>query len=213
MDILVKDRLKSVQRAQRLDEFDYSGPRIYLGDTNKPMVKYYALKLQQTVFEEEDKSKACENYPNTYYKSYHECDDDFVQNILKKIFPEGFMPIWASDMAGNVTSLIKLTTKLSKKQDTMYTNLMKGSISTKCPLPCKSTEIKAILNDEKNASGNQSKIDIVFSNNVFISTTKFKKFYVGSFVSGLGGQMGFWLGLGVLQMLELVFSSIWKMIF
>ena len=87
---------------------------------------------------------------------------------------------------------------------------MQGAILSDCLKPCKTTSVAVVLNDRKIVDGNRSKIDITFSNNVLISTTDFRKFDIVSFLSGLGGQMGFWLGCGVLQMLEISINTFKK---
>ena len=46
-------------------------------------------------------------------------------------------------------------------------------------------------------------IDLTFSSKVFVTETDFAKFTISSFLSEVGGSMGLWLGLGVVQVLEL----------
>ena len=117
VDVLVEDRLKSVGMAQRLNAFDITGPRIALGDSNKAQHMYYAVQMHQTVFVEKDKSKSCMEYPSSQYESYAACNDDFVHKFLRKIFPAGFIPVWATDNLAQVTTSMTLQYQLSKRQD------------------------------------------------------------------------------------------------
>ena len=171
--ISIEDRLKSVHRANRLNKFCSSGPRFYLNEPSKAVIKYYAVQLRQTVYVEADKSKSCVDYPNTQYESYSACDDAFVQKFLKKTFPEDFLPIWATDNITNVTNFLKLKAELSEKQKRRYSNLIKGKAETDCFRPCKSTQIKAVFNDEKTVAGSRSKIELIFSNKVSIFDNRF----------------------------------------
>ena len=55
-----------------------------------------------------------------------------------------------------------------------------------------------------NTIANQSTIDIVFDDKVTITTFYFPKFNIADFLSALGGSMGLWLGLGVVQTFEII---------
>ena len=208
--ILVEDRLKSVKRAQKLNKFGHSGPAFKLEDTNTSINKYYALQFHQNIFLEMDQSRACVDYPSLHFESYDECDNKFVNKFLENNFPKDFLPIWATDDIANVTKLIKLDGKVSGKQMRAYKDLIKGTTQSDCRQPCKSTDIKAVFVEEKTVGGDESKIDIIFSNIVSISRTKYPKFNLVTFVSALGGSMGFWLGLGVDQILDLVITLLSK---
>ena len=200
----MEDRLKSVRRAQKKNRFGNSGSEIYLEDKADSTYKYYAVQFHQNVFVEGDPSKDCTEYPNTHFESYAECDSDFVEKFLERNFPKGFLPVWATEDLANVTELMYLNGKVSQMQLTALMDLVAGTALPDCRPPCKSTEIKTVFVDEKNVAGDKSKIDIAFSNFVSIKRTDFPKFKLASFVSILGGSMGFWLGLGVVQILELL---------
>ena len=66
-----------------------------------------------------------------------------------------------------------------------------------------STKIKTVFVDKKSSEvRKRSKIDILFSNNVKVTVNDFAKFNHWEFLSEIGGSLGLWLGLGVVQMLE-----------
>ena len=45
-------------------------------------------------------------------------------------------------------------------------------------------------------------MELIFGETVTVTTTDFIEFSVASFVADVGGAMGLWLGLGIMQFLE-----------
>ena len=85
-----------------------------------------------------------------------------------------------------------------------YYDIMSGDSESDCLEPCTQTKIAtAFLTDKVIDHHNRSKIDITFSKMVSISRTDFPKFNLAAFVSSIGGSMGFWLGLSVIQAMNL----------
>ena len=112
------------------------------------------------------------------------------------------MPIWATDDMNKVTKyLVDKDKNISKS--VWFDDAISGNIISTCLQPCKSTKITTVLVDKKDELRNQSKIDIIFSNTVKQSVNDFPEFNFGQFLSSLGGSMGLWLGLGVVQSLEI----------
>ena len=71
--------------------------------SNLNITQYSAttIKLPQTIYSEEDKSKPCINYPTEKFASYGECDENFVyQNILEKF---GFISFWSARSLNQVS--------------------------------------------------------------------------------------------------------------
>ena len=58
-------------------------------------------------------------------------------------------------------------------------------------------------------SPNPNMLSLSFSQTVQVTTTDFVTPPVSSFLSEVGGSMGLWLGLGVLQALEMVLTLAW----
>ena len=207
--IFLEDRLKSLKRGQKFIKKSHGD--LALENQNKSIYKYFAAHFHQNNFVETDPAKNCEDYPTTQFESYDQCDDHFVKKYLETNFPNDFLPIWATDDLDSVTKLMSLDGKISGLQRRNYGDLIEGIIQSDCPLPCKSTEITTVFVDEKIVGRNESKIDIFFPRAITTSTTDFPKFNLPEFVSAIGGSMGFWLGLGVLQILELVVHMLCEM--
>ena len=201
--ILMEDRLKSIKRPQKVSGLGNIGPELFVKNQSSIVYKYYAAKFHQNTFLESDPSKHCSNYPNSQHESYEDCDDKFVRKFLETYFPDGFLPVWATDDSVNVTQRINLNGQVDEFQLKRYQYLYDGSTQSDCLSPCKSTEIRTDYIDEKVKSSGFSKIEIGFSSIVSTSTTNFPKFHLETFVSSLGGLMGLWLGPGVVQVLAL----------
>ena len=162
--------------------------------------KYYAVKFHQKIFVEDDPTNLCKTYPNDMFKSYEDCDADFINRVLETV--------WATNDLAKVTQKWIIDDDFTNKV-IPYTDLVLGTAVNDCPLPCTTTQITAVFLDEKTEKNSKySKIDIAFSDTVTVTKNVFPKFNPAEFLSELGGSMGFWLGLGVVQTLELVFGFV-----
>ena len=50
----------------------------------------------------------------------------------------------------------------------------------------------------------QVSVELLFSDSVMVTTFYFPVFYLTDLLSSLGGSLGLWLGLGILQLLQVV---------
>ena len=133
-----------------------------------------------------------------------------MMNVMKKDYPPDFVPVWATDDLSRVTERIHGDKEEFDNKEIPYFNIVAGNAKSDCPLPCKSTKIMSVFLDEKSEPKNTSKIDIAFSDTLTITTSDFPKFNPAEFLSTLGGSMGLWLGLGVVQTIEIVLNAILK---
>ena len=160
------------------------------------------IKLKENIFVEEDTSKNCVNYPHGKYESYNACDEDFLRNAI----PPGLVPIWSANYMENVTNHLFVTNIIYPPYD--YGDLADGTQKSSCLLPCSTINIESRLLAEKSASDNNSVINLTFSQGVMVTKTNFLKFIFVNFLSDLGGCMGLWLGIGLLQTLEIIIKFI-----
>ena len=78
-----------------------------------------------------------------------------------------------------------------------------------CPLPCTETKIKTIfINEFDKPTEDKSRIDIAFSTTVSTYINDFPTFRLPKFLSELGGTLGLWLGLGVLQLFNILLTVV-----
>ena len=159
--------------------------------------KTYDVMLSKNTFVESDPTKGCRNYPIEKFLSYNDCDKHFVQKDLDKRVGKGFLPFWATDdstqvSTANVTFIDKATVLA----------LYDGSQSSNCPLPCETASMRTIPFSEEITDSPM--IQINFASLVPISKTDFMRFDLVEFLADIGGSLGLWLGLGVLQLLEVI---------
>ena len=205
LEVQLEDRLYSLSRSFKYNKFGNSGPNMELKNLSRTIFRYYSVQLSQNVFTEEDLGKKCKHYVET---SYNDCDEHFIKKFLKENYPPGFMPVWATSNLSSVTTFITGNKNTFSKN---YADIISGTLESDCPPPCTTTKIISVFQDEKKDNLSKSKIDITFSNKVSVVVADFPKFNAAMFLSSCGGSMGLWLGLGVVQTVEMVVSAVWRL--
>ena len=81
---------------------DYEGEHIEIDMGKTGCIDYY-LTLSQTIAIENDKGKACTNYPTQDFTSYRDCDEQFVYDEMKHTY--NLMPFWAAKKIDEITEL------------------------------------------------------------------------------------------------------------
>ena len=161
--------------------------------------KKYLVEFKQTKYIEEDKSKGCVNYPQNNFESYNDCDEAFMRNVLKSQYPADFLPFWLGGVnATKWMADMKITERI-------YSDLFKGTLMPPkdvCPPPCTSTSRSTDFLYEMQEDVSYSTIDITFSDKVEITSWDYGTFSIAEVLASLGGSMGLWLGVGVVQLLE-----------
>jgi hypothetical protein len=160
------------------------------------ITKSYIVNLKKNVFVEEDPSKNCQDYPNADFETYGECDDHFMKEYVATSSP-GLVPIWLTEDLDNVTTLDIIDYQYD------YDNLYDGTKLSDCPLPCTTISTKTSLLSDYITGDGSTTIDITFSSTVQVTTTDFVQLNLSTFLSDVGGSVGLWLGLGVVQALQL----------
>ena len=102
--IYLIDKNKYMKRPLKTAMLDYSGPVIAVEDLNSPKYKNIILSITQFIDSEYDRDKNCVNYPHRAFKSYADCDANFVYNQFNSKY-KPLMPFWATDNLTEVTSL------------------------------------------------------------------------------------------------------------
>ena len=164
-------------------------------------LRTYVVKFDQEIFVEKDKSKHCVVYPNKMYNNYNDCDKDFVGGSLEKHFGKEFIPIWATNDLGKVSS----GNVVNPLEMFNFAELFDGSKASSCPLPCRTTHVTSKLLNVKYS--NEPSLHIMFADSVTVTKTDFVSFSLWTFLADTGGAMGLWLGLGVIQATELLFTG------
>ena len=91
--ILVEDKeLSSCNRPIMQHQLLFSGDDIRLEKSKKFIGRSYSIAFTKTEFIEKDRTKNCKIYPNDDFKSFKECDDDFIKEAYKEF--NGTLPAW-----------------------------------------------------------------------------------------------------------------------
>ena len=60
----------------------------------------FGVEISKNVYVEEDKDKQCKEYPNDQYKSFADCDNQYLRSVCQK---HNISPIWLNNNFTNVT--------------------------------------------------------------------------------------------------------------
>ena len=128
----------------------HKGTQIGLGRNDRKIRKSFFLSISQVIYDEDDKSKNCKDYPNEHYESYAHCDSDFTKNEYKTAFQtedcivenDDVTPIFATKNLDKVPSL-----NITNCNSSMHhlRGLFIGTIASPCPTPCNETLTNSAL--------------------------------------------------------------------
>ena len=203
-EIVISDKMLFSGRTIIAHTLNHEGRKIKLNyekDCQACYGKRFGIKINQEVFDIEDLTKNCTTYPTADFKDYNECDQQKGIATLEGTFGNGFTPLWASDNTSKVTA--KPSFGVNKAINNNFAN---GRLLSDCLLPCTITKTTTTHHDDF-TSPHQG-ISLYIKDQMPVTTTTFVSFSLSKFLSDLGGILGLWLGLGVVQLLELVFPRI-----
>ena len=175
-------------------------------ESNASIENDYNIVIEQNRFLEEDKK--CITYPNEKFKDYRSCDNSFQRKHLQEQTP--FKPYWAfghltNDEPNFITKGI-MDAVTHNTVNLLYT----GATRSSCLLPCTTTIAKTKFRFEKvsDTEGKDSErlnwIVFYLPEEMRVTSTTMKVTTFSQILSDLGGTLGLWLGLGVLQLFQSV---------
>ena len=184
---------------------NHQGDRIATTNLQTQRIKLYYVELSQEVYVEEDPTKNCTNYPNSEHETYNDCDRHAALSELSKEISPSFFPLWASDSYNfsRVTTEPVFIDGQNGGGYLTHINYLAGITTTHCRLPCKITKtVTKFITDQKHAEG--SGISVAFNQKMQVTETSLVQFSPIKCLCDMGGMLGLWLGLGALQLSELL---------
>ena len=167
-------------------------------------MKFYSISFSKNKFEPEDPFADCENYPTSEDETFLECDDKFLErSFSSKGLP---IPVWLKT-SKNIT----MTNKYVEDHDLnllSMSNLISGVDLSPCSKPCVSTKVTSRLVQDVISYDGTSWIDIVPAPKVLVTETKFVRPSMTELMSELGGALGLWLGIGMLQVVHMALNQV-----
>ena len=190
------------QRTLSDGKFKNQGDQIKIS-LREPNFYIYTVEINQDIYVEDDLTKSCSVYPTLQYTSYDQCDMEYVREKIAAVFGSDVIPIWATTDINNVTKQAHLTNNaLSSKWIQPTSNYGYGILQSPCKLPCTSTRTTTQLSEV--VSHELPFILVKFQDTIQVTRTDIVQFSLTTFLSNLGGSLGLWLGLGMVQLGEVL---------
>ena len=103
VSLKVEDRKMSLNnRKLRSQTVSYEGASLVVDELKSPKYMKVFLDISQTIkLENYDEGVQCKNYPTAKFKSFSDCDEEFVYNTMKTEYE--IMPFWAARTLDEVT--------------------------------------------------------------------------------------------------------------
>ena len=168
-------------------------------------VKDFIVEVSQEVFAEEDVTKNCSIYPNDWHTSYGNCDTAYTLKTLADNFGPDFRPLWIEKNLSATTSLMTYEGILER---TPYFNLVLGIQLSDCKLPC--TITRTYTQEVGEYTRTSPGVKVTFVKDMAVTETSVVPFSIVDLFSGMGGILGLWLGLGAIQLGELLLQLVGK---
>ena len=186
----------------------HKGSKIILEKSEKSMLKNYFVTISQEVYDEEDKSRKCHNYPMENFNSYAECDiafakDKYIEDLRKRNClsnSDTITPLFVTKNLTEVTELKILNCALERSDQDEQRDLFKGEKISFCPSPCNVTQTNSLLTSVEEDDADF--IMIAFDSSVSISRITVDRFKMMESLNFFGSNLGLWPGLGMFQIIE-----------
>ena len=201
VEIVVVEREKMLYRDTIETKKNIWGPKIEngIGVTDPKKVNTYVVSFEQDIYVEEDQAIGCKNYPWKGLKSFNDCDEDSMEDWVTNKY--NFLPFFmAKEQTNGSDGPIEVGFNCTHYEEE-YTMFL-GYKKTSCPMPCTQTKIdvKHLATDVDD----HHRIEIMFSESMMVTRHSFPDPSLAEGLASLGGSLGLWLGLGVLQLLQLL---------
>jgi hypothetical protein len=172
--------------------------------------RHYNVELEQMAFLDCD-SCECADYPTKQFTTFGHCDLQFQRERLRALVPEDYLPPWLEpDTASQLPMLVPSAVSVQQWVWMLYA----GVTPTSCRLPCTTTTVRTKFKFEKRtadwADGINGGVDwvvLTLPESLRRTETRRLPFSLGRLLSTLGGSLGLWLGLGLLQLGALLCPS------
>ena len=201
-EIVVEERQRMLYRDDMENKKNFRGPIIEnkIGKDETKRMNKFMLSLEQDIYVEEDKAIGCKKYDIT---SFNDCDEDAMQNWV--VNKHDFLPFFMAKEQTNSTAgpiEVDFNCSLWKEEYAMFLGYRRSS----CPIPCTKTiiDVKHLATEE----AYDHTIIFMFSESLMVTTHSFPDMSLVEDLASVGGSMGLWLGLGVLQLLQLVVKNL-----
>ena len=103
VSLYIEDKhMQLKKRTLKSNMLSYVGPQIKIDDLKNPALIKVMISMQQFIDSEDDTSKRCINYPNERFKSYQDCDEEYVYNFIKEKYK--MVPFWTTNNMSEVTT-------------------------------------------------------------------------------------------------------------
>ena len=207
VEILLRDAGIFSRRTILEHSTNYRGTKVGTkieASANRTLVKDFIVEVSQEAFAEEDVTKNCSIYPNDWHRSYGECDTAFTLTTLANNFGPDFRPLWIEKNVSKVTSM----SYAGDLTPTPYYNLMLGIQLSDCKLPC--TITRTYTQEVGEYTRTMPGVKVTFVKDMEVTETSVVPFSIVDLFSGMGGILGLWLGLGAIQLGELLLQLFGK---
>ena len=177
---------------------------------NESRRKEYMVEVQKNQHVEEDPAQGCRNYPNTEFETFNDCDMAFMRRSLAKSYSAypNFIPLMVAEKESDATSWLEVGPDFYQPKQFNFRDMSDGTQASDCPPPCTTHHTSATFLAEIARNKNYSEIVLTFSNTVTAKATTYPTFKLDLALAELGGSMGLWLGLGILQIIEIAAKGI-----
>ena len=206
VEITIEDRLSALERDNPEARRGFLGPVIEHKLDTKTFTKY-VVEFTQSVFVEDDPTIGCKDYPWEGFSSFDDCDKEFMQDWVTNKY--NFLPFYMAKVESNATVgpvKVDFNCHLDLNASPEAYAHYNGYIKSACPIPCTQTQIRLNKLVTEKWEGPPS-VELMMSDKVMVTYNYYPKFSPVEALASLGGSLGLWLGLGVLQLLQLLLAT------